>query len=114
VKNQRQKYLEDINSDGTNKNFDLLDPVKRKEIAEINAAYKEAKMEAEKKQSILAKKRKEKDATRSFYNKTEVAVGVWVKAHEELAAALEEKRMPNLVQLAIRAQELKLIIDQLD
>jgi hypothetical protein len=49
----------------------------------------------------------------AFYDSVKEAIAVWFNAYQELALAFEDKRQPNFIEIYLKAQEIKTLIDAL-
>lgn len=57
--------------------------------------------------------RLEQKQGQAFYDSVKEAIAAWFNAYKELALAFEEKRQPNFIEIYLKAQEIRTLIDAL-
>jgi hypothetical protein len=96
-----------------NKILENLDDQKlRDKMIETDALLAGVEPEYTSLQNQIASLEQEKSNGKNFFNKTIEAINAWAEAHAKLSEAFEKNQSPNLVLLAARAQELKIIIEE--
>ena len=83
------------------------------ELARLDALMAGIEPELTRVRSARAAAQEAKDGGRNFFKSAQSAVDAWAAAHGDLVNAFDENRMPNLVLLGARIDELKVILDDL-
>jgi hypothetical protein len=91
----------------------LADKDKNAELAHIDGLVAGVEPEVLAKRAELARLQAALADGKAFYAVAANAIDTWAAAHAEIAKALQEKRAPNLMLLATRAQELRGLVADL-
>lgn len=87
-----------------------------KDAADFTAIYPVWQDQQKKIESLLKESksiRSEMAQGQVFYDSVKEAIAVWFNAYQELSLAFEEKRQPNFIEIYLKAQEIKTLIDAL-
>lgn len=93
---------------------DLDKPGSVEGMLKLDALIQAVEPEVNRSREKIAALQNKLDTGLKFYEMAQESIQTWVQAHQDIQKAFTEKRAPNLVLLAARAQELKGLIEKFE